>query len=128
MEVTMRTEFRILYGLAFGVIVAVLAAACGDGRHSVSGPSPVGATRGGVAGVTTSTPQSDNDVAGSNAPGETLSEARANTTAVCHLEGNGTYHLIEINAHALDAHLKHGDVLPEHGDVCPEPITATAGR
>ena len=125
----MRAEYRIAAAIAVGVIVALVAAACGDGRHTV-GPSPVGATR--DAGGATLTMQSADNVAGDQgqgrAPEDTLAAERANTTAVCHIEGNGTFHLININANALDAHLKHGDVLPHDGDVCPEPITNTAGR
>lgn len=122
----MRTDYRIAVALAVGVIVTLLAAACGDGRHSVTGPSPAGGTAAGGAALTV---QSADDAAGgqSSDPEETFSVARADT-AVCHLEGNGTYHLIHINQHALDAHLKHGDVLPHDGDVCPEPITTTVGR
>ena len=36
---------------------------------------------------------------------------------VCHLEGNGSYHLININGNALSAHLNHGDGQP--GDPVP---------
>ena len=127
----MRTEYRIAVALAVGVLVTLLAAACGDGRRSITNPSPVGTPR--DAGGATLTMQSAGDVAGDqvgegSAREDTLSPARANTTAVCHIEGNGTFHLIHINEHALDAHLKHGDVLPHDGDVCPEPITTTAGR
>ena len=126
----MRTAYRIAVALAVGIIVALLAAACGDGRRSVTAPSPVGATR--DAGGATLTTQSAGDVAGDQGQGnaleDTLSAERADDTAVCHIEGNGTFHLIHINANALDAHLKHGDVLPHDGNVCPEPITTTAGR
>ncbi len=34
---------------------------------------------------------------------------------VCHKEGNGSFHLININADALDAHLAHGDGVPGQG-------------
>ena len=38
---------------------------------------------------------------------------------VCHRTGNGSFHEINISMNALDAHLRHGDVLPdEYGD-CP---------
>lgn len=38
---------------------------------------------------------------------------------VCHVTGNGSYHLIEISKNALATHMGHGDVLPdEYGD-CP---------
>lgn len=127
----MRTEYRIAVALAVGVIVALFAAACGDGHRSVTDPSPVGAARS-ASGGGTQTLQSADDVAGDqgqgSAPEGTLAADRANSTAVCHIEGNGTYHLIQINANALQAHLNHGDVLPQDGNVCPEPITDTARR
>lgn len=38
---------------------------------------------------------------------------------VCHQTGNGSFHVINISANALPAHMNHGDVLPdEYGD-CP---------
>lgn len=41
------------------------------------------------------------------------------TFAVCHLEGNGSFHLITVDNEAVfNAHLAHGDVLPENG-ACP---------
>jgi hypothetical protein len=43
--------------------------------------------------------------------------APANKVAICHRTGNGSYHRIEINGNALDAHLDHGDALP--GDPVP---------
>jgi hypothetical protein len=36
---------------------------------------------------------------------------------VCHHEGNGSYHLINISSSALPAHIEHGDALP--GDPVP---------
>ena len=36
---------------------------------------------------------------------------------VCHLEGNGSFHLINVSGNALAAHLAHGDVQP--GDDVP---------
>ncbi len=38
--------------------------------------------------------------------------AFADKVAVCHVTGNGTYHLISININALPAHLAHGDGQP----------------
>ncbi len=42
---------------------------------------------------------------------------------VCHVTGNGTAHVIEIDNHAVPAHLDHGDSLDVpswfgHGDPC----------
>jgi hypothetical protein len=42
---------------------------------------------------------------------------------VCHVTGNGTAHVIEIDHHAVQAHLDHGDSLNvpvgyTHGDPC----------
>ena len=38
---------------------------------------------------------------------------------VCHRAANGTFHEITVSMNALDAHLRHGDVMPdEYGD-CP---------
>jgi hypothetical protein len=31
---------------------------------------------------------------------------------VCHLKGNGSYHLINVSTNAVDAHRSHGDALP----------------
>jgi hypothetical protein len=36
---------------------------------------------------------------------------------VCHREGNGSFHLINVSANAVPAHLAHGDALP--GDMVP---------
>lgn len=36
---------------------------------------------------------------------------------ICHLEGNGSYHRINVSENALPAHLAHGDSLP--GDAVP---------
>ncbi len=35
---------------------------------------------------------------------------------VCHLEGNGSYHVIEFDDSALDAHVAHGDLYPVPAD------------
>ena len=38
---------------------------------------------------------------------------------ICHLTGNGSYHVINVSMNAVPAHLRHGDVLTdEYGD-CP---------
>lgn len=38
--------------------------------------------------------------------------AKANKADVCHVEGNGSYHLINVSTNAVPAHLAHGDGLP----------------
>jgi hypothetical protein len=38
---------------------------------------------------------------------------------VCHLTGNGSYHLINVSGNALPALLRHGDVLPDEYGNCP---------
>ena len=38
---------------------------------------------------------------------------------LCHLEGNGSYHLIEVDTSAEDDHIAHGDVPPEGDGTCP---------
>ena len=43
--------------------------------------------------------------------------AKMEKVNVCHVRGNGDYHLININGNALDAHLAHGDAQP--GDEYP---------
>ncbi len=45
---------------------------------------------------------------------------------VCHLTGNGSFHLITVDGHAVDAHLAHGDILP--GSALPGGAGATLGR
>jgi hypothetical protein len=40
-------------------------------------------------------------------------------TTVCHREGNGSFHLITVDNHAVPAHMKHGDVLPDASGHCP---------
>ncbi len=115
----MRTHpYSIPLALAVVGIAILLASACVDSRQSPSGPSPAAAGVGGTVAVQSST--------GDNA-GARVSANGANTAAVCHLEGNGTYHLVNVNPNALDAHLGHGDVLPRSGE-CPPPLTATVTR
>lgn len=42
---------------------------------------------------------------------------------ICHHTGSKKhpYHLIHVSAHALRAHLRHGDVTPGAGNSCPSP-------
>ncbi len=45
---------------------------------------------------------------------------------VCHLLGNGGYHLLTFDEHALKAHLAHGDVYPTDG-TCPTSSPSSTG-
>jgi hypothetical protein len=38
---------------------------------------------------------------------------------LCHLTGNGSFHQITVSVHAMPAHLRHGDVLPDDYGDCP---------
>jgi cupin superfamily acireductone dioxygenase involved in methionine salvage len=54
---------------------------------------------------------------------QALHLSAAEKVKVCHRTGNGRAHVIEINDHAVPAHLNHGDSLDvpeglEHGDDC----------
>ena len=47
--------------------------------------------------------------------------AKNNKVEVCHQQGNGGYHINEVNENALDAHLGHGDWLVED-EICGDEI------
>ena len=54
---------------------------------------------------------------------EASSLRAAEKVKVCHVQGNGKAHVIEISENAVPAHLAHGDSLDvaeglEHGDAC----------
>jgi len=54
---------------------------------------------------------------------QALSLSTAERVLVCHVEGNGSAHVIEVSEHAVEAHLAHGDSLEaaeglEPGDDC----------
>ena len=42
---------------------------------------------------------------------------------VCHKEGNGSFHSIEVNGNALQAHIDHGDLYPVPQNGCPDIAT-----
>jgi LPXTG-motif cell wall-anchored protein len=46
---------------------------------------------------------------------------------VCHLLGNGSYHVISFDRHALRAHLAHGDLYPAPADGCPTAEQGSTG-
>ncbi|MGN6574086.1 MAG: LPXTG cell wall anchor domain-containing protein, partial [Nocardioides sp.] len=46
---------------------------------------------------------------------------------VCHLLGNGGYHLLTMDDNALSAHLRHGDVYPDADGACPAGTTENRG-
>jgi hypothetical protein len=47
--------------------------------------------------------------------------APAGKVDVCHLDGNGTYHLINISENAFDVHVAHGDAAPSSPAGAPYP-------
>jgi len=51
-----------------------------------------------------------------------VNEARTTKVSLCHSEGNGTYHLIDISADAEAAHRAHGDAK------IGEPVPGMAGK
>jgi len=53
---------------------------------------------------------------------ETYCVAREDKVEICHLEGNGTFNLIEVDDSAVQAHLDHGDVYPDEFGACPAPV------
>lgn len=50
---------------------------------------------------------------------EALSKGAAEKVMVCHVEGNGSAHVIEISQNAVTAHLAHGDSLDVAGGLHP---------
>ncbi len=96
------------------VVVSLLAVACGGGNQGSTAPSSV------VAPGEIAVGNDGTSVAAAAKGG-------ANKVAICHIEGNGTFHLLEISASAKSAHLKHGDVEPLNG-ACPGPATTTVRR
>src|SRR6478609_1787111 len=46
---------------------------------------------------------------------------------VCHREGNGTYHVINVSVNALPAHLAHGDIYPVPESGCSASATTEEG-
>jgi LPXTG-motif cell wall-anchored protein len=42
---------------------------------------------------------------------------------VCHLLGNGGYHVLTFDDNALQAHVNHGDIYPVPADGCPQDTT-----
>ena len=123
------------------VVVALLAVACGGENRSPTAPSsvpsPAGIAAGsGVATVATGSPDGAQD--GADVPEVTAASAKnkdkdkdkdkdKNKVDICHVTGNGTFHLLNISANAKAAHLGHGDVEPDNG-ACPTLVTATAFR
>jgi hypothetical protein len=47
------------------------------------------------------------------APGD-AALARTAKVDICHVRGNGDFHLINVSGNAQEAHLAHGDALPGH--------------
>ena len=38
---------------------------------------------------------------------------------LCHRTGNGSFHQITVSVHAMPAHLRHGDIMPDDYGDCP---------
>ena len=65
---------------------------------------------------------------GADDGGKDTGEGKGTTRVeVCHVEGNGSYHVIEFDDAALDAHVEHGDLYPVPEDGCPVPGDETGG-
>jgi hypothetical protein len=72
---------------------------------------------------------------GAGAGSRDSSTSTATTTApakvwLCHHTGSRKhpYHLIHVSTHALQAHLRHGDVIPAAGNSCPAKQPAGAKK
>jgi hypothetical protein len=63
------------------------------------------------------------DVAGSTADANCGGGGHTPVT-VCHLEGNGSYHILTSDDDSLPAHLAHGDIYPVPAGGCPAGLTA----
>ncbi len=88
----------------------------GDVMPSSDGTCPAGTTHTGggssVAGGRSGSETTGAHGEGRRGPGHTRA-------TVCHLLGNGGYHLLTFDEHALPAHLAHGDVMPSSDGTCP---------
>jgi hypothetical protein len=103
----------------------------GNRGEGVTGSSRTGtSSTSGSATSSTTTEQS-----GSNTETNSSEEGKA---AICHREGDDSFHLITVSANAVAAHMAHGDLSPEGGScfdgdtggggdvepgATPEPIT-----
>lgn len=92
-----------------------------------------GQQRGGATALSSTS----NTTQGESVNRSTTASEEENKTAICHREGDGSYHLNTVSSNAVDAHLAHGDAYPEDGaclsgttgggnvepGATPEPIT-----
>ena len=109
-------------------------AAGGEATTSTAPDSSTGTTT--AAGGDASTSTAPDSSTGTTTAGATITTAPGTTTAaagkattttassnvwVCHHTGSWKqpYHLIHISAHALPAHMRHGDVTPGADNSCP---------
>jgi hypothetical protein len=60
----------------------------------------------------------DNALAPTEADLSRADQGKAGKVDICHVQGNGAYHLINVSANAQPAHMAHGDGLP--GEDHPE--------
>ena len=51
----------------------------------------------------------------------------AHRVTICHVDGQGRYHKITVDRHAVPAHLAHGDKLPNANGDCPAGQTDNGG-
>lgn len=76
-------------------LTALLTVACGD-KYNQSNPAAASAVGLGGAAVTS---------------GAVSLDAKADKVAVCHLNGNGSFHVINVSGNALPSHQAHGDLV-----------------
>ena len=123
----MRRALTLIAGvvlLALGVWSAVaLAGNDNPATLTVSTPmttAPTGATTATTPGATPTTT--------ATTTGETATTTAPLKVWVCHHTGSWKhpYHLIHISTHALQAHLRHGGVMPSANNPCPTTQPAEA--
>ena len=98
----MRSHRTFVLALVVVTSFTLLAVACsGNFNESTpAGPTAVGGVAPGVGGVAIG--------------GGTVSLAgRTPNVDVCHVTGNGSFQLLNVNGNALSAHLNHGDGVPD---------------
>jgi hypothetical protein len=74
--------------------------------------------------MVTSTPQETEtaeptETAGATETAEPTETAASGTVSICHRTGSGRYNEITINENAVEAHQRHGDIIPAPPGGCP---------